>query len=299
MIRLLLSSLSLLACACTAPRSILYSPQSLPKGEFEVGVNGDVNLPTQTSDALYGSLDQGIKVLYDNVTSNTVTSITADSLNGFVKALIAYSVDPLGIQPGVYIRYGFWPRLEGGYHRNGSANGYDLRWQFLGPKSKDSVGKKNPWTGSVGAQYSSQSFELPAIAGLDKLQSLLQYNFDRKDILFPLVLGKPIGKNGRFGNFGLGLAYNVSFIEYDSDIRKMVERLENGSTKPFENLHGHKTISAYGGFANTRLGYRWIYLVGSMSAFWQDYGTFNLFGGQKTDLSGWTIIPSLALEFHF
>ena len=244
-------------------------------------------------------MDQGVKTLYNNVSKNAETSITADSLNGFVKALIAFSVDPLGIQPGVYIRYGFWPRLEGGYHRNGPANGYDLRWQFLGPKWKDSVGDNNPWTGSFGVQYSSQSFELPSIAGLDKLQSLLQYNFDRKDILLPLVFGKPLGAKGKFGSFGLGLAYNVTFIEYDSDIRKMVERLVDGSTKTFENLHGDKTISAYGGFANARLGYRWVYLVGSMSTFWQDYGTFKLFGGKKTDLAGWTLIPSMALEFRW
>ncbi len=300
MIRFLSSLFALiLITACTAPRSVLYSPQALPKGTIQAGVNADVNLPTQTSKALYGSFDEGVKTLYNNVSNRTDTSITADSLNGFVKALIAYSIDPLGVQPGIYIRYGFWPRFEGGYHRNGSANGFDLRWQFMGPNSKDSVGENNAWSGTIGAQYSSQSFELPSIAGLDKLQSLLQYSFDRKDILFPLVLGKPIGANGRYGSFGLGLAYNLTFIEYDSDIRKMVEKLQNGSTKPFENFHGEKTISSYGGFANAHLGYRWVYLIGSLSAFWQDYGTFNLFGGQKTDLAGWTIVPSMALEFRW
>ncbi|MDB5104170.1 MAG: hypothetical protein JWP91_1859 [Fibrobacteres bacterium] len=293
---------ALLATACTAPRSILYSPEALPKGGYEAGLNYDGNIPTQTSEALYGGLGDGIDALYDKASGNDTAAVKASDLNGYTKALIAYSLDPLQMQAGLFFRYGFWPRFDGGYHRNGGVNAYDLRWQFLGPAAGDTSGgasRPGAWSGSIGVQYSSQSFELPSVAGLDKLQSLLQYSFDRKDLLFPLVLGGPFGDKGRFGGFGLGLAYNLAFIEYDSDIRKLAEQLEDGSTRPFEALHGEKTVSAYGGFANARLGYRWVYLIASLSCYWQDYGTFTLFGGRRESLQGLTLLPSLALELRW
>ncbi len=260
----------------------------------------DFNIPTQTSEALYGSLEQGVDALYQRVSRDSVTPITADSLNGFAKALVAYSVDPLGAQTGLFVRYGILPRLDGGYHYIGGAHAFDLRWQFLGAKAADSLAPGGSrWQGSVGAQYSWQSFDLPSVAGLDKLQEILKFEFKRKDVLVPLIFGKPLGKHGRYGSFGLGAAYDLSFIQYGSDVLKLVERKSDGTTAAFAPLHGDKTISSYGAFANIRAGYRWVYLVGSMSAYWQDYGEFALFGGKTAKLEGWTYLPSAALEFRF
>ena len=145
-----------------------------------------------------------------------------------VKAILAFSVDPLGSQPGIFVRYGFWPRFDGGYHRNGGANAFDLRWQFLGPAAADSGADASAWSGSIGAQYASQGFELPSTLGLDKLQDIIGYEFSRKDILVPLIFGKGFGGGSRYGGFALGLAWNLAFIEYDTKVRKLVERLDNG-----------------------------------------------------------------------
>lgn len=282
--------------ACTGPRSVLHSPQTLPKGGFQAGVQVDGNVPTQTLDALYGGLDGAIDALNSKATGS---SVPADSLNGLVKAILAYSMDPLGSQPGVFIRYGFWPRFDGGYHRNGAANAFDARWQFLGPTAGDSAADAGAWSGSIGAQYSLQSFDLPSLLGLDKLQKIIGFEFSRKDILFPLVLGKGFGGGSKYGGFAVGLAYNLTFIEYDSRIRKLVELMEDGSTRPFDDLHGERIIPSYGGFANARVGYRFIYLTGSFACYWQDYGTFKLFGGKRESLEGLTFVPSAALEFRW
>jgi hypothetical protein len=294
-----LCSALFLAAACTAPRSVLLSPEALPKGGLEAGIQLDGNIPTQTAAALYGGIEDGIGDLYDRASGNGAAAIKADSLNGMLKALIAYSVDPLASQPGAFVRYGFFPRLDGGYHRNGSANALDVRWQFLGPVARDTAAPAKDakaWRGSIGLQVSSQSFELPSVLGLDKLQSLLRYDFKRKDILVPLMIGKPWDARGRYGGFTVGTAYNLTFLEYDSDLRKLVEQLDDGSTRPFAALHGKRTISAYGGFVNARLGYRWIFLVGSMACYWQDYGTFTLAGGKRENLKGLTFLPTLGLE---
>lgn len=287
---------ALCLAACTAPRSVLHSPQALPRGGFQAGVQMDGNVPTQTLDALYGGLDGAIDALASKASGSAVP---ADSLNGLVKAILAFSVDPLGTQPGIYIRYGFWPRFDGGYHRNGGANAFDLRWQFLGPEAADTGAGASAWSGSIGAQYGSQGFELPSTLGLDKLQDIIGYEFTRKDVLIPLVFGKGFGGGSRYGGFAVGLAYNLSFIEYDSKVRKLVERLDDGSTRPFEDLHGERAIPSYGGFANARVGYRFIHLVGSFACYWQDYGTFKLFGGKRENMEGLTFLPSAALEFRW
>jgi hypothetical protein len=297
-----LCSVLFLAAACTAPRSVLLSPEALPKGGLEAGVQVDGNVPTQTVSALNDGISDGILNLYDRASDNGTAAITADSLNGMLKALIAYSLDPLGSQPGVFVRYGFFPRFDGGYHRNGSANAFEVRWQFLGPVARGPAAEAKDtmaWRGSIGLQFSSQSFDLPSILGLDKLQNLVFFEFKRKDILVPLMIGKPWDAHGRYGGFTLGAAYNLTFLEYDSDLRKLVEELDDGSTRPFPSLHAEQTISAYGGFVNARLGYRWIFLVGSMACYWQDYGTYTLAGGKRENLSGLTYLPTLGLELRW
>ena len=60
--------LALFAAACTGPRNILLSPEATPKGDFRVGGSMDVNLPTQTSEALFGGLEGGVEFLRRQVT---------------------------------------------------------------------------------------------------------------------------------------------------------------------------------------------------------------------------------------
>lgn len=283
--------------ACTAPRSILNSPDALPEGDWQIGMGMDVNVPTSTVSALYGGLENGIGTLYGKTAGGDTAAITADSLNDFAKALVAYSLDPLATQYSAYVRYGLFDRVDAGYRWSGGAHALDARWQFLGPLAGDSAGEG--WRGSVGLQFSTQSFELPSAFYLDKLQSLLRYEFKRKDILIPLAFGKPFGKLGRYGSFTVGAAYDLGLIEYDSEIRQLVEKLDDGSTRAFAPLHGERKISAYGAFTSLRGGYRWVFLTAAFGVWYQDYGTYELFGGKKEDLSGLTFIPSFAIETRF
>ncbi|HLP42748.1 MAG TPA: hypothetical protein VK465_14660, partial [Fibrobacteria bacterium] len=207
--------------------------------------------------------------------------------------LIAYSLDPLGAGVSFHARYGVWDRLDAGYRFAGGVHVFDTRFQFLGPLA----GGADGWRGSVAVQYSGQEYELPSFLG--KLQSVLKYELKRKDILIPLIFGKPLGAGGRYGDFGLGAAYNLTFLEYDSDILRLVERVDETSTRPFDPIRGERAIHAYGGFANARLGYRWAFLVLSLAAYVQDYGSFELFAGEATELSGWTFAPSAGLELCF
>lgn len=282
---------------CTAPRSVVNSPDALPKGGFQAGMGLDVNIPTATATALYGGLENGIGTLYDRATKDGTAPITADSLNGYAKALVAYSLDPLGTQYSLFARYGFFRGVDAGYRWSGGAHALETRWQFLGPLADDSSGEG--WRGSIGLQASTQSFELPSAFGLDKLQSLLKYEFKRKDILVPLIFGKPFGKRGRFGGFGLGAAYDLGLVEYSSEVLKLVEKLDDGTTRAFAPLQGKKAISSYGTFVNLRGGYRWVFLTAAFACYYQDYGRYELFGGKSESLSGMTFLPSFAVETRF
>lgn len=283
--------------SCTAPRSVVNSPDALPKGSFQAGMGLDVNVPTATATALYGGLESGIGALYDQATKNGTAPITADSLNDYAKALIAYSLDPLGTQYSLYVRYGFFKGVDAGYRWSGGAHALDARWQFMGPLADDTLG--TGWRGSIGLQASTQSFELPSAFGLDKLQSLLKYEFNRKDILIPISFGKPFGKRGRFGGFALGAAYDLGLVEYDSQVLDLVEKMDDGTTRAFAPLHGERAISSYGVFANLRGGYRHVFLTAAFAMYYQDYGEYELFGGKKESLSGMTFLPSFAVETRF
>ena len=297
-------SLSFLLSACTATRSIIHSPQAVPKNEWRLGANMLANFPTQTATALYGGLEAGVDALYSQYAGGDTVRITADGLNGFAKALVAYSLDPLTAQSDLFVRYGIISRFDLGYRYSGGAHVFDGRYQFMGPAgvsagagSGEGAGGAggNAWSGSIALQYCGQSFELPPTLGLDKLQKILKFEFTRKDFLVPIIFGKPLGRAGRFGDFALGLAYDLALVEYGSDLLKIVN---DQTGAPFGNLNGKSSISAYGGFANMRLGYRRVFLLGSFALYYQDYGTFELFGGKSASLSGFTLLPSLGLEIR-
>jgi hypothetical protein len=285
----------LLLAGCTGPRSVLLSPEAVPRGQWRLGATLEGNLPTATSGALYGGLEAGAEALYDRVRASDTAPvpISADSLNLLARPLIAYSLDPLGAGASFHARYGIWDRVDAGYRYAGGAHVFDARLQFLGPLA----GGADGWRGSVAVQYSGQDYELPSFLG--HLQSILKYELKRKDVLVPLVFGKPLGAGGRFGDFGLGAAYNLTFLEYDSGILRLVEKADGTAARPFAPIRGERAVHAYGGFANARLGYRWAFLLLSLAAYVQDYGSFALFAGEEASLSGWTFAPSAGLEFRF
>jgi hypothetical protein len=301
-----LVGLSLFFAGCAAPRTGTLSPAALPKGDLALGGQSTLNLPTQTSSALYGGLEDGIQRLIDESSDQDTTAIKAQDLNAYVRALFAYSLDPLGSGMDFYARYGLFDRLDAGYAYASGAHAFQVRYQFTGPILAPTRNDKKPaptssdaWQGSAALQYSWQDYDLPSFLYLDKLQSLLRYEFSRRDILIPVVFGKSLGANGRYGSLGMGAAFHYAWIEYGSDIFDWVEELDDGSTRPFEKVQGHLQYPSYGLFSNARLGYKHVFVVLSFAAFYQQYGEIELFGGEKTELSGMTFTPSLGLEVQF
>lgn len=286
---------------CAAPRAGYLSPGTVGKGHVAVSGHMPINLPTQTSASLYGGLEEGVKTLVAQDTA----AIAARDLNDMIEALYAYSLDPLGGGMDLGLRYGVMQNFDLGYAYASGAHALSAQWQFLGPSATDAAVEYSvsAWQGSFTLQYSWQDYDLPSVAYLDKLQSLLRYEFKRSDLYLPLVFGRALGDRGRFGSLAFGPALNYTWITYGSDLLQVVEKLDDGSTRPFANLQGEKTFASYGGFVNARLGYRYVFVVLACAAFYQDYGEWPLFsgnvGGETTHLKGMTFIPSAGLELRF
>lgn len=193
------------------------------------------------------------------------------------------------------LRYGLWHRLDVGYRVSGIAQGFDVRYQWLGPEEASAPG----WRGSLDLLYGFYDYDTPTHinSDVDYLQDVLRFKLSRKDIVVPLIIGRPLGNDGRLGLMGFGLVYDWSRVEWSAHTTNLVEKLPGGATRPYAPLQGDKSISAYGGFVNMRVGMGpQFYLVGSLTAYWQDYGTYGLFGGKSAALSGWTVLPVLGLE---
>jgi hypothetical protein len=280
---------------CSAPRSVGLDAVATPKGHFAIGGETGFTAPTQTVRSLYGTLEDQVQDLAND--QNDTVAISATELNQMVEALFAYSLDPMGARTEVWLRYGIGYDLDAGYRFASGAHAFDVRWQFLSPP-QDTTKKASikGWNGSLALQYCGQSYDLPSVAFLDKLQSILRYEFKRKDLLVPLIFGKTMGENGRLGSYNLGLVYNHTWITYGSEILNLVEKLDENTVRPFKDLNGEASIPSYGAFTNVRLGWSRVFLVGALAVYYQNYGKFELFGEETVELKGWTILPSLGLE---
>jgi len=300
--------LSIVLFSCTAPRSVIHSGKVTPKGQFRVGTDFRGNISTSTASAMYDTINEGADTLQEIANGNQA-KLTGEEgkqfLDKMVKALIIYSIDPISMGYDFRVRYGVAERMDIGYKYDSGVNVIDARFQFAGPTKKSAapqffsnlLGKK--WDGSIGIQFSKQNFEIP-VPGLDKIQDVLGYAFERYDILVPLALSYRLGKNESLGSIGMGLVTNLGKIRYGFDDERIAAIFENslqdeGITVPV----GDSVIHSLGGFVNAKLGYKWFYIIASLSVYYQNYGSYKLFGMSPYSFSGFTIVPTIGIVGQF
>jgi hypothetical protein len=282
-----------LVAACTAPRAVSQSGRVTPKDKFRVGSDYTFNISTQTTAALFDGIKTSIEELLDEE-----DAVYDDTTRKISKALLAYSIDPLSSGMDFYLRYGVLKNMDMGYKYATGIHVLDGRWQFMQPMTtpQDDASLH----GSIGVQYSSQSYDLPSFMKLNKLQSFLGYKMSRKDVLIPLIFSRPFGEEEKYGALGFGLAYNYTKLDYGFEPLKLYNKLGGDvDTEVIAPVHAEKSIHAYGAFFNLKGGYKYVYLTGGLSLYYQDYGEYELLEGDSAKLSGLTIIPTLGLEGEF
>lgn len=283
--RLILVIICISLQACLAPRSNFNSGKVTPHRQFRVGTDQTLNVPLNT-----------LKLAADQTATeferakNPDGNYERDTLYEYSRLALAQSLDPVGLSSQFYVRYGLIENLDLGVAYGSAGMIYDSAYQLL-------QHKKHGFDGSIGVQYSAQSYELPSVTG--DIQELLGYTFDRSDLLARATLSLPFGVDEEYGAFGFGLALNYSSLSYGfepSDIRY----LEDGKSYIVSDVpQGKGSFISYGGFVNLKAGYRYAYAVVSLSAYYQDYGSYTLLDERSASFSGVTFVPSLGFQGAF
>ncbi|HEY0039416.1 MAG TPA: hypothetical protein VGB71_02080, partial [Flavisolibacter sp.] len=117
-------------------------------------------------------------------------------------------------------------------------------------------------------------------------------------ILIPLVFSFPFGPEETYGNFSLGLVYGHSYINYGFNPSKSFVRQVGNDYVEIPAFNHNQNYASFGGFINAKIGYKYAYIVPSLSMYYQNYGTYNLFNIQQERFKGLTVIPSIGLQFN-
>jgi peptidoglycan/xylan/chitin deacetylase (PgdA/CDA1 family) len=263
-----------------------------PKGDVNVGIHYLGNIGSESSRSLFEGFEAAVdEVLADDQVEydETVAELT--------RAVVAYALDPIGMAPQLSLRYGIYDHLDVGYQYAFGAHVFDGRVQFLGSTSSDEM---SMIYASIGAQYSSQTYDLPSYFKLDKLQERLGFEMKRKDILVPLTVGHPFGSRGQYGSINYGVAYGHTSLDYGFDPINVYEKyVEDVDTQPIAAIHNTKSYDSLGGFMNLKAGYQPIFVTASLALYHQEFGDFELIGGDSVHLGGWTLIPTVGIEGTF
>ena len=281
-----------LLSSCAAPRAITNSGKVTPHKQLHFGSNFSGNISSYTATSLF---DGAISTATNLMGEDTVK--LDESVYTIEKVGLSYALDPIGSGYDFYVRYGIIKRMDIGYKFASGVHVLDAMYQFMGSTGTiDNPGKKG-MNGSIGIQYSSQSYDLPF--GFSKIQSLVGLEFKRKDLLIPLIFSVPFGEEEKYGCLSFGAAYNHSFINYgfnpDNIYIKAINSTDLVEIKPIQEKQNY---SSFGLFFNLKAGYKYVYLLTSFSMYYQDYGTYHLLNGEFLSMSSFTFIPTLGLQFN-
>ncbi|MEO6071048.1 MAG: hypothetical protein ABIN57_04370 [Chitinophagaceae bacterium] len=297
--KLLPVAVVLFAAGCTSPRNIISSGKVTPKGTFKAGFNTSFN----AASAPVSPIANLTKAAVNAIDSNKDSIFYNEAVASLTKGLVAYSLDPITPTYDVYVRYGVLNRVDVGYKFASGAHAFDVMYQFLGttgtPDDPEDPEAKNSLHGSIGFQYSGQNASLPGKVGLNRLSGLFNYHLSRKDILIPLVFSYSFGPEETYGNVSFGVVYGKSFIDYGFNPSKKLVRYAGNQVEKIPAFSNKQNYSSFGAFLNGKIGYKYAYFVPAISMYYQNYGTYNLFGLQAEKFKGVTFIPSIGVQLNF
>lgn len=285
--------LAVAVSSCTAPRSVIHSGKVTPKGQFKAGFNVGGNIATEP----ISQLDDVTKAAVDAVAKEGEVEYS-EQIDVFSKALMSYALDPVGTTFDFYLRYGVAERMDVGYKYATGVHVFDAMYQFMGPTGTPQNPGVGDWYGSIGLQYSGQSSGLFDKLYLDKLIPVLEFSATRRDIVIPLVFSKSFGPEEEMGNISFGPVYNHTFIKYGFEPSRIVKDAA-GEKVPVDGVFAKKNFPSFGFFVNGKIGFKYVYILPSLTMYYQDYGTYDFLEGKQFEFSGVTIIPSIGLQANF
>lgn len=279
---------------CTAPRSVINSGKVTTQGQVRVGVNFGGNLATSPM----GQLDDIAKSAVDAL-SKKDSVVYDEQIETITKAVLAYSLDPVGPTFDFYLRYGLAKRVDAGYKYASGVHVFDTQYQFLGPTGTPDNPGVGDWYGSIGLQYAGQSADWIDKIFLNKLQPVLQFTARRRDVTVPLIFSRSLGQEEEKGHIGFGLVYNYTTVRYGFEPSRLYRKYGVDEYVELEGVMNKNSFSSFGFFVNGKLGFKYIYVLPALTVYYQDYGTYELLEGKQHSFSGLTFIPSIGLQANF
>lgn len=273
--------------ACVAPRVISNSGKVTPKGNVVAGYHTSYNISTQAGVYVKDLLVDNIEGLAKKDSINF-----DESFENINKAAIAYQLDPISNGNEFYVKYGLVKRLDIGAKIAGNAKGLETQFQFLGPTGNVEDETEERLYGSIGLQFTTQSQSLPSV--LSYLQERLGYTFNRKDFLMPILFSYSLGNEEEFGAITGGIVANYSIVNYTT---VPVNIFNKDKVELTPQNYSQKYMS-YGLFINAKLGYKYVYIVPSLSMFYQNYGKYQLLNGSSATFKGLTIVPGVGIKIR-
>lgn len=273
--------------SCVAPRVISNSGKVTPKGNIVGGYHTSYNISTQASVYVKDLLVDNIEALAKK------DSIKFDA--NFVlinKAAIAYQLDPISSGNEFYLKYGLFKRFDIGGKLAGNAKGLEAQYQFMGPTGNVNDETTQRIYGSVGLQFTTQSQSLPSV--LSYLQDRLGYSFNRKDFLMPVLFSYSFGNEEEYGAITWGAAANYSIVNY-STTPIDIYNLDKIKLTP---QHYQQKYMSYGLFINAKVGFQHVFVIPSLSVFYQNYGSYQLLNGSSASFKGFTVVPGIGIRIR-
>jgi hypothetical protein len=300
----LLWALAIVLHSCIAPRSVINSGKVTPKGNFAAGLQmiGNVSsAPIQAGKQIVNDNIDKLALLNQNSLdslSNSDVQWINDNLEKIGQASIAYAADPIGTGYEFYLKYGVVDRLDVGFKTNfNKSYTVDAQFQFLGSVGNVEDLVSDRWYGSIGAQYSGQKISIPS--WLSPLQNTLDFDFKRRDVMVPLIFSRSFGNEEEYGAISFGMVMNYTRLDYstfNTDFASYIDSNGNVDILKIKAINNTQNIYAYGGFVNVKLGYKYFYVLPSLSVYYQDYGTFQNIIGPNFRLKGFTFVPTIGLR---
>ncbi len=292
-IHILAACLIALAYSCTPPKTITQSGKVTPKGQVKAGMDYSANVPTHV-----------VRSIYDNVGSIVGPLLSKDTiyvdaqLMGLNRTALAYAIEPIGVGYHYYARYGILKKFDVGYKYASGTHTFDAMYQFMGSTGSINEPGEKKMCGSVGLQFSSKSYELPGWNGLNKAQTILGFEMNRKDFIIPLIFSIPFGPEETIGNFSFGMVYTRSFLNYGFKSNKIFDTVAQTAPVALQSLNNKANYGGVGIFFNLKLGYKYIYALPAFAMYYQNYGSFMLLDGSKAGFRGVTFVPSLGIQIN-
>ncbi len=284
--------------ACTVPRSVIESARVTPHKHVRAGLGSSYNIPTAFIGKSVTALKEGIESGIED------TLILDQQTINVMDAAVSYALDPLTTSTDLYLRYGLVPNLDVRYKWAGGVHTFDAQFQWMGSADHYPVITQEGLNGSFAVQYSGNKFKLPDYAG--DVQELLGFEFKRKDVLFKFLFSQSLGEDEEeYGHLGFGFVYHRAFIRYDFNPIPIITMASGAGPAPaplpdiLEDLPGgSNSYGSLGTYLNFRVGYKHVFLYGSLAMYWQNYREYPLFAGHTFKAKGLTFIPSFGLQFE-